>query len=165
MTGGPKTICMVQYYRFTLALPLMVSVIVYLLGRSAVLPVLPDIVWYSMILGGTPYLLLATVMFFWIQGRTEKAIHQVIYMSPFFMVLLLALAVPVFLPSLHGASAADRGVVDAFARHSIFTLILGYLYVAAVQSAYLGLKALHRIGVESRSIMVPVALTVKRVAA
>jgi len=35
--------------------------------------------------------------------------------------------------------------VNAIARHSIFTLVLGYLYVAAVQSLYLGLKALRRI--------------------
>lgn len=136
---------MTLYYRATLALPLLVSASVYLLGRSAVLPVIPDIVWFSMILGGMPYSLLATVMFFWIKGKPEKAIHQVIYLSPFFMVLLLALAVPVFLPTIHGASAAHRSVVDAFARHSIFTLVLGYLYVAVVQSVYLGLKALRRI--------------------
>ena len=145
MAPGLMTIGMVQYYRVTLALPLLISLVVYLLGWSAVLPALPDIVWFSMILGGTPYLLLASVMFFWIQGKTERAIHQVIYMSPFFMVLLLALAVPVFLPTLHGASATDRSVVDAFARHSIFTLVLGYLYVAVVQSAYLVLKAMRRI--------------------
>jgi hypothetical protein len=46
---------------------------------------------------------------------------------------------------LRGAGAPGRDVVDAFARHSIFTLVLGYLYVAAVQSAYLALKAMHRI--------------------
>jgi hypothetical protein len=139
------TIGMVAYYRVTLALPLLASAVVYLLGRSAVVPAVPDIVWFSMILGGIPYLLLASVMFFWVKGKSEKAIHQVIYMSPFIMVVLLAAAVPLFLPAMHDARAADRGAVDAFARHSIVTLLLGYLYVAAVQSVYLGLKAARRI--------------------
>ena len=53
------TISMVRYYRVTLVLPLLVSAVVYLLGRSAVVPAIPDIVWFSMILGGIPYLLLA----------------------------------------------------------------------------------------------------------
>jgi hypothetical protein len=139
------TIGMTRYYRVTLALPLLVSAVVYLLGKTAVMPPLPHIVWFSMIIGGLPYLLLASVMFFWIEGKPEKTIHQVIYVSPFFMVLVLALAVPVFLPSLRGASAAQRGVVDSIARHSIFTLVLGYLYVAIVQSVYLCLRALRRI--------------------
>jgi len=141
------TISMVKYYRATLALPLLVGAVVFLLGRSAVLPAVPDVVWFSMLLGGMPYLLLAAVMFFWIKGKPEKAIHQVIYASPFIMVVLLAVAVPLFLPAIHGARAADRGMVDAFARHSIFTLLLGYLYVAAVQSVYLALKAMRRISV------------------
>jgi len=139
------TIGMVRYYRVTLALPLLVSAVVYVLGRSAVVPAIPDIVWFSMILGGVPYLLLASVMFFWVKGKSEKAIHAVIYMSPFIMVVLLAIAVPVLLPTLRKASAADRGVVDAIVRHGLFTLALGYLYVAAVQSVYLGLKAMRRI--------------------
>ena len=136
---------MVPYYRVTLALPLLVSAAVYLLGKGAVLPAIPGIVWFSMIVGGVPYFLLASVMFFWIKGKPEKVIHQVIYASPFFMVVLLAVAVPVFLPSIRGARAADRGVADAFARHAIFTLLIGYLYVAAVQSFYLALKAMRRI--------------------
>ena len=145
MKPGPMTIGMAHYYRLTLALPFLVSAVVYVLGRSAILPTLPDIVWFSMILGGMPYVLLASIMFFWVKGKPEKAIHQVIYMSPFIMVVLLAIAVPVFLPTLRRASAADRGVVDAIVRHGIFTLALGYLYVAAVQSVYLGLKAMRRI--------------------
>ena len=136
---------MVPYYRVTLALPLLVSAAVYLLGKGAVLPAIPGIVWFSMIVGGVPYFLLASVMFFWIKGKPEKAIHQVIYASPFFMVVLLAVAVPFVLPALRGASDAERGVVDAVARHSIFTLVLGYLYGAAVQSVYLGLKTMGRI--------------------
>ncbi|HEY6000830.1 MAG TPA: hypothetical protein VI078_16205 [bacterium] len=145
MASGPVTIGMTAYYRITLALPLLVSAVVYLLGKSALFPAIADIVWFSMVIGGMPYLLLAAVMFFWIAGKPEKTVHQVIYLSPFFMVLLLALAVPVFLPSLRGASAAQRTLVDSVARHSIFTLVLGYLYVAAVQSVYLCLKALRRI--------------------
>ena len=139
------TISMAQYYRVTLALPLPVSAVVYLLGRSKLVPAIPDVVWYSMLVGGIPYLLLAAVMFFWVKGRSEQAIHQVIYMSPFFMVVLLAIAVPLFLPAIRGARAADRGMVDAFARHSIVTLLVGYLYVAAVQSVYIALKAARRI--------------------
>ena len=84
-------------------------------------------------------------MFFWVKGKSEKAIHQVIYMSPFIMVVLLAVAFPLFLPAIQRARAADRGAVAAFARHSIVTLLLGYLYVAAVQSVYLALKAARRI--------------------
>ena len=145
MKPGPMTIGMAHYYRLTLALPFLVSAVIYVLGRSAILPTLPDIVWFSMILGGMPYVLLASVMFFWVKGKPEKAIHQVIYMSPFIMVVLLAIAVPVLLPTLRRASAADRGVVDAIVRHGLFTLALGYLYVAAVQSVYLGLKAMRRI--------------------
>lgn len=139
------TISMVRYYRVTLALPLLVSAVVYLLGRGAVVPAIPDIVWFSLILGGIPYLLLAAVMFFWVKGKSEKAIHQVIYMSPFIMVVLLAVAFPLLLPAIREARAADRGLVAAFARHSLVTLVLGYLYVAAVQSVYLGLKAARRI--------------------
>jgi hypothetical protein len=137
---------MVLYYRVTLALPLVVAALVYPLGRAGLLPSgLSNMVWFSMLLGGLPYAALAAFMFFWIRGKSERAIHTVIYVSPFFMVLLLAVAVPVFLPVLRGAGAPGRDVVDAFARHSIFTLVLGYLYVAAVQSAYLALKARHRI--------------------
>jgi hypothetical protein len=69
----------------------------------------------------------------------------VIYVSPFFMAVLLAIAATIFLPFLRGSSPADRGVLDTVARHSIFTLVLGYLYVAAVQSVYLALKAMRRI--------------------
>ena len=145
MTPRPLTIGMTPYYRVTLALPLLVSAAVYLLGKSTVLPALPGLVWFSMILGGIPYSLLAMVMFFWIKGKPEKTIHQVIYVSPFFMVALLAIAFPVFFPTIREASGAHRGVVGAVARHSILTLVLGYLYVAAVQSVYLVLKALRRI--------------------
>lgn len=141
---------MVQYYRVTLALPLVISVFSYLVGRSGggFLPSLTEIVWFSMLLGGLPYLLLAVFMFFWIRGKSERAIHHVIYMSPFFMVVLLGIAVAVVFPVLRGSSAASRSLADAIARHSILTLVLGYLYVAAVQLTYLGLKATHKISDE-----------------
>lgn len=138
---------MVRYYRVTLALPLVVSVFSYFVGRpgGGFLPSLTEIVWFSMLLGGLPYLFLAAFMFFWIGGKSERSIHHVIYMSPFFMVVLLGIAVAVFFPVLRGSSAASRSLADAIARHSILTLVLGYLYVAAVQLTYLGLKATHKI--------------------
>lgn len=145
MARRPMCIAMAQYYRATLALPLLASPVVYLLGRSAILPAIPDIVWFSMILGGMPYLILATIMFFWVRGKPEKAIHQVIYLSPFFMVVLLAIAALVFLPALREGTAGDRGVASGIVRHAVFTLVIGYLYVAAVQSVYLALKAMRRI--------------------
>lgn len=140
---------MVQYYRVTLALPPAVAVAAYALGRggNVLEPSTANTLWFSLVLGGLPYFALAAFMFFWIGGKSERTIHQVIYLSPFFMVVLVAVAAAVFLPVLRGASAVDRGLVDAIAQQSIFTLVLGYLYVAAVQLAYLGLRAMNRIAV------------------
>lgn len=141
-----RKIGLVAYYRATLALPLAIPVAAGLMEMAGVVlkGTIATIFWYSLVIGGIPYSLLAAFMFFWIQGRSEKAIHHVLYVSPFFMVVLLAITAGLF-PLVRASLSADRGLVDAIAGYSLLTLVLGYLYVAAVQFGYLSLKAMNRI--------------------
>ena len=143
---------MVTYYRVSLALPLVVPLAAYAVEASGTVltPGTATVMWYSLLIGGIPYLSLAAFMFFWIRGKPEKTIHQVIYLSPFFMVILIAVAAGIW-PMLRGGSPAHRALVNAAAAYGAFVLGIGYLYVAIVQLAYLGLRAVKWISVDDHA--------------
>lgn len=152
MRGKTKMLRMTTYYRVSLALPLVVPLGALAVEASgtALRPGMTTVMWYSLLIGGIPYLSLAGFMFYWIKGKPEKTIHQVIYLSPFFMVILIGVAAGVW-PMLRGGSPAHRSLLNASAAYGAFVLGIGYLYVAIVQLVYLGLRAMKWIAVDEQA--------------
>ena len=123
------------FYRLTLALPLAAPMILLAVGRAlgrltaaGSAGLLIEILLYSLIYGGVPYLLLASWASWHIGGRSEAEIRRTMFLAPLLMAALLA-AVAIVTGLVTGAVVPFAAVALLGA---IVSIALGYLYVAAV---------------------------------
>ena len=126
-----------RIYRFSIWLPLIVPVSVMLIWNvlitglgmpkpSGVWDVALEVLAYSGIYGGPPYILLAAWATWWMRGRSERDIRRVMFLAPLLMV------------AVFGATCLVMGVVAdrmrvwlSVAGLGISIIIpLGYAYVA-----------------------------------
>lgn len=96
----------------------------------------------SLILGGMPYLLFLACLFFWMRDKNAKEIQRMTFFAPILFVPVFLLCVLLFAPiqqMITGKVDINGGIVFICC---VFIIILGYVYVLAVNGAYLLFKAL-----------------------
>lgn len=116
-------------YRVCVWLPLIVPAAVVApyvaLGIPLASSLLPEVLAYSVLVGGVPYALLGAWATWWIGGRPEAEIRRLMFRAPFIMVALFA---PLAL--LAGLALRAPGPYAGIAAlGSVLILLLGYGYV------------------------------------
>ena len=126
-----------RIYRFSIWLPLIVPALVMLIWNvlitglgapkpSGVFDIVLEVLAYSGIYGGPPYILLAAWATWWIRGRSEPDIRRVMFLAPLLMVAVFGAICLVM-----GAFADRMRVWLSVAALGISIIIpLGYIYVA-----------------------------------
>jgi hypothetical protein len=126
----------IRVYKFSLLLPLIMPLII-----GVVLFPLLTIALYATVIGGVPYILLATLLLWSMRGKSEEQIRQILIWSPVLMLLLfdgLVVFGGVFiLPKNRISNNLAEFAVTLFLLSS-FILFVGYAYVLAV-FGYVGL--------------------------
>jgi hypothetical protein len=118
-------------YRISIWLPIVIPAILFGIANVLRLPLADislvlEILVYSLIWGGLPYLPLAVWATFWVSGRPEWEIRRMMFRAPLLMVLLFASAALVF-----GLIANALKPLAAVALlGSVVIIPLGYAYVA-----------------------------------
>jgi hypothetical protein len=127
-----------KVYKYALFLPILVPILVApilyfgLQSLGEKLGLIIIIIFYSGIVGGIPYLLLAIGLAVWMKEKSEREIRKALIISPIIMAGFTAILVVVlrFVPSdqldvLRSAS----GFFGVLAVLTIFIGIFGYAYV------------------------------------
>jgi len=115
--------------RVCIWLPILIPALIvggYLsLGLSLVEGIVVELLWYSLLVGGVPYSLLALWATWWVVGRPEPAIRRLMFFAPLLMVALFGM-----LALTAGLVVGQVRVFAAVAGlGSALILVLGYLYV------------------------------------
>jgi hypothetical protein len=120
----------IRVYKFSLLLPLIVPLII----GFVFFPLL-TIALYTTVIGGVPYILLATLLLWLMRGKSEEQIRQILIWSPVLMLLLfdglvLFAGVFIFPKNRISINLAEFALTLFFL--STFILFVGYGYVLAV---------------------------------
>ncbi len=131
----------VNYFRLSLAVPLLVPVLAVALtllnqivsGSSEATEITrwTAFLVFSLIIGGLPYLVFVAAVVLWSRGKSARAIHRLSFVSP----PLFAAASPY---------AFDAALTSA-SYYAAFCLGLGYVYVALIHGAYAVLRRLGKV--------------------
>jgi hypothetical protein len=122
-----------MFYRLSVWLPLVVPAVVIVVVNLTrwrpvgTLGVILQLIAYSGIVGGIPYLALAIWAMFWIGRRSEREIRRRAILAPLLMILTFT-AWPALL-ALHAEPMSAFGV---FTLGAAVILALGYAYVLIV---------------------------------
>lgn len=130
-----------SYYRCALLLPLAVPALVSippLLGQR-VPPDLGGVVlllYWSLLIGGVPYVLFAGGFLLWARGRSAREVRTAILLSPLVYALVLMVCLVGFLvvDGTLGRSASQVGMLGAFG------VLFGYAYVILAEAGRVVLR-------------------------
>lgn len=121
-----------SYYRWTLLLPLLVpalaSPLSLLESRGGLGAVLFFLYW-SVIIGGVPYLLFAAGFLVWMRRVPDERVRIGILVSPLVYTAVLLVALTLFL-LVDGAFPSSGDSLGFFA---VCSLVIGYFYVALAE--------------------------------
>lgn len=106
-------------------LPAVLIIVVNLFGLRDIVGVVGEMLAYSLLYGGIPYVALAVWATWWVGGRTESDIRRLMFRAPLLMLaafvpLALVVGLVVGAPGPFAAVAMLGGVV---------IILLGYSYV------------------------------------
>ena len=118
------------FYRLCIWLPIVVPAVLIVAARLLTLrlargPVIFELLAYSLLYGGIPYAVVATVATGWVGTQTEERIRHVMYRAPLLMVAVFA---PFNLFTGLAVGALEPFVAVAVLG-SIVILLIGYGYV------------------------------------
>lgn len=119
------------YYRRALLLPVVLPFLAYpllLLGDGVGSGTI--MLQYSLVIGGIPYLLFAGGFLLWMRGRTERAVHVGILLSPLVYAMVMMTCLTVFL----GADGMFQSGLEMLGIAGAFSLLFGYAYVALAEA-------------------------------
>ena len=122
-----------SYYRWALALPLLVPALAWLLAlvepgdvvRAALL-----LLYWSVVIGGVPYLLFAAGFLLWMRRVPEDRLRRGILLAPLVYTPVLLVCFTLFL-AVDGALASSS---DSLGAITVVSLCFGYAYVALAEA-------------------------------
>lgn len=122
-----------SYYRWALALPLLLPALASPLMMADRLPdLLAALVMYlfwSMLVGGIPYLLFAVAFLLWMRRAPEHRVRTAVLLSP----LLYTSVLLVYLAAFLLVDGAIGNSLDALGMFAAFGVSFGYWYVALAE--------------------------------
>jgi len=124
-------------YQFLLALPFLVPLLLsplwLLSGENGVGGVILVFFFYSLLIGGIPYLILAIAMVWWMRNKEERSIRICLLLSPLLMIACTAVCLAIY-TFVADAQPTLRETIEEYLEGmlfvSVFILLFGYLYVA-----------------------------------
>jgi hypothetical protein len=118
----------VSVYRLSIWLPILVPAVVMVVGHTLELRLADGLLWemlaYSLIYGGLPYVFLAIWATWWVGRHSEVEIRVVMVCAP---LLMASIFVPLAL--LLGWAVGARGFAAITVFGLLNILVLGYVYV------------------------------------
>lgn len=126
-----------NYYRWSLLLPIALPGVSLLLGLvdepriPGGVGVFLTFLFYSMLIGGIPYVLFAIGFLLWSRGRDADSVRTAARVSPFLYTVVL-MACFVAFAAWNGDLGSDR-TGEAMATIGGFALVFGYGYVALAE--------------------------------
>jgi hypothetical protein len=121
------------YYRWALLLPLLVPALaspLALLEPKGVLGAVWFFLFWSLVVGGVPYLLFVTGFLLWMRRVPDERVRMGILVSPLVYTGVLISCVTLFL-LVDGALAGSSDSLGGFA---LFAVVIGYVYVALAEA-------------------------------
>lgn len=122
-----------SYYRWALALPLLVPALAWPLTLLNPLPgglaVVAMFLFWSMLVGGVPYVLFAAGFLLWMRGRSDDRVRRAILAAPLLFAVWLAICLTAFL-AVDGTLARSR---ESLGMITVFGLLFGYAYVGLAE--------------------------------
>ena len=122
-----------SYYRWALALPLLVPALAWPLTLLNPLPgglaVVAMFLYWSVLVGGVPYVLFAAGFLLWMRGRPDDQVRTGIQVAPLVYAIWLTVCGTVFL-AIDGAVASSR---DSIGMIAVCGLLFGYGYVGLAE--------------------------------
>jgi hypothetical protein len=122
-----------SYYRWALALPLLVPALAWPLTLFNPLPdglaVVAMFLYWSVLIGGIPYVLFAAGFLLWMRGRPDHRVRTAVYVAPLVYAVWLAVCLAVFL-AVDGTLASSR---ESFGMITVCGLVFGYGYVGLAE--------------------------------
>lgn len=122
-----------SYYRWALVLPLLLPALASPLALLNPLPpllaVLTMYLFWSVLIGGVPYLLFAIGFLLWTRGASEKRVRAGILLSPLVYTAVLMVCFTALL--LLDGNASGNG--DSLRIFGVFGLLFGYAYVGLAE--------------------------------
>lgn len=120
-----------SYYRWALALPLLVPALALPLTLLNPLPgglaVVAMLLYWSVLIGGVPYVLFAAGFLLWTRGRPERVVRTGVLLAPLVYAAWLAVCFAVLL-------AVDGSLGwDSVAMFAAYGVGFGYAYVALAE--------------------------------
>lgn len=121
------------YYRWTLALPLAVPALLsplMLVGDDLPDPLrtLLGLLFYSVIIGGVPYVLFAAGFLGWMRGKSDREVRVAILVAPLLYTAVLFICLTLFF-ALDDLSRA----YEALGALTAFACLFGYGYVGLAE--------------------------------
>ena len=129
-----------RFFQLSFLLPIVLPLLLIFVANPTF--GLVSILTLSLILGGVPYLLFITGLFFWMRNKNAKDIQRMTFVAPLLFIPVFLLSVLVFLPIqliTTGTIDVNAGIVFICC---VFIIILGYLYVLVVNGVYFLFRAL-----------------------
>lgn len=122
-----------SYYRWALALPLLVPALALPLTLLNPLPgglaLVTMLLYWSLLVGGVPYVLFAAGFLLWMRGRPNDAVRTGIRVAPLVYAAWLTFCLALFL-AVDGALASGS---DSMGMIAMFALLFGYGYVGLAE--------------------------------
>ena len=122
-----------SYYRWALALPLLVPALALPLTLLNPLPgglaLVAMFLYRSVLIGGVPYVLFAAGFLLWMRGRPDEQVRTGIQVAPLVYAIWLAVCFTIFL-AVDSTVANSR---DSIVMLAICGLLFGYGYVGLAE--------------------------------
>lgn len=122
-----------SYYRWALALPLLVPALgapLALLEPQGAVGVVLFLLYWSVVIGGVPYLLFAGGFLLWMRRVPEQRVRRGILLAPLAYTAVLLVCFALFLV-VDGTLANSS---DSLGTIAVFSLFFGYLYVSVAEA-------------------------------
>lgn len=129
------------YYRFSLALPLVMSLIAAGTLRLGYYGAVPVFLTLALVFGGVPYSVLALITLWWSRGKSEQKIFRASLIAPLLMIPFAWMYLLIYLLVSRQFSAG--AVIYFCGLACLFSVVLGYAYVILVNA---GLRLFQRLG-------------------
>lgn len=122
-----------RYYRFALALPLLVpallSPLISLEAGPQALRLVLFVLYWSVVIGGVPYLLFAAGFLLWMRDKPDASVRGAVLLSPLLYSVVLLACFALFLM----VDGALRSSSDSFGMIAVCAVVVGYLYVGVAE--------------------------------